>query len=176
MKRRKIMDTIIIEKEKYGNNHFELFKWVMLARSKEQNRYQLQYVNIGKNRVICCDGMRIHMFRHSRTYTPGMYEVRSQDKKSIVLTKTTEGTYPHIKQVIPKHGGVKLDFYNKKISRGRSYTSVIRKMEENYTINLDYFEDCITEGQWRVSIQPNGGPLYFKNSEKSAVIMPVRIE
>ena len=169
------METIIIEKIKGVESHFELFKWAMKALSKDSTRYNLSKVYIGKNRVVCCDGARFHMFRHNRSYAPGMYEVKSQDKKAIVLSKVMEATYPDIAKVIPKHGGKKLDFLERSINRGSSYTSVVRYMEPGTTVNLDYFEDCVTEGQWQVTIHPNNGPLYFKDCNRTAVIMPARM-
>ena len=167
------MDTIIVEKTKYQQEHYELFKWALKAIAKKPTNY-LNTVWIGKNRVACTDGHRVHIFRHDRTYEPGVYDVKSVSAKSIVLQKNTIGfTYPDISRVIPR--GKKEDriFVNEReCNSGSSYTQVVRKMEENLTVNYDYFDDCVTAGEWKITIIPKSNILYFRNCNKSAVIMP----
>lgn len=166
--------TIIIQKQKYGNEEFEGFLWAIKAISKDE-KYCLQYLNVTKNHIIGCDGSRLHYFRLKHDYPPGMYEVVSKDKKSIVLNPVTEGKYPNAAIVARVKRGVRLSLCHNPKIRGESYTRVVRSMDEGVTLDLDYFEDAITEGQWRVTIQPNRGPIRFRNYNKVAIIMPIRM-
>ncbi len=176
------METLIIEKNKYQPESYDLMKWVMNARVADKDSRTgsvsnaLKMVMISKNRVVCTDGHRLHSFRHGRTYQPGVYQVVSQDKKSIVLGKDETGiVYPDVKQVVRIKGAkkvVSID-HNGRINIAGPFTQMVRAMESG-TISLDYFQDAITEGQWRIKITPEG-PVRFDNCNKMALIMPMRI-
>ena len=169
-------DTIIIEK--YHTN-YEKFLWVISARRKEETSHNLHLVCIKKNRVVCTDGNRLHLFRHDREYKPGLYEVK-QDKKSITLQRIEDKGYPDVTRVFPRRFLKKIRITETKGMtrgvRGANYTYVVRQMDENETLDLNYFEDCVTEGEWLVKFSDSGGPVYFKNKDRTALIMPAKLD
>ena len=168
-------NTIIIEK--YHTN-YEKFLWVISARRHEETSHNLHLVCIKKNRVVCTDGNRLHLFRHDREYKPGLYEVKAKDKKTIILQRLEDKeVYPNIVKVVPRRFVKKISIKETKdMTRGANYTHVVRQMDEEETLDLNYYEDCVTEGEWLVKFSDSGGPVYFKNKDRTALIMPAKLD
>jgi len=77
--------------------------WVLSARSKEESRYILNYLNIDKNGFCCTDGRRLHLC-NDVTCLPngldhGLYQVNIC--KDIIMFIPQEGQFPTYESVIP---------------------------------------------------------------------------
>jgi hypothetical protein len=168
-----IMETIIIEKNKYDPEKFDQMEWTLKARSKDSTRFSIQGVCITPKRVIATDGWRLHTFK-STDHPAGIYSLVSQNKKSIVLQKTEETNYPDIKAVFPKRYDKRISIQHHSKDVGGSYTQIIRAIPEHLGVNKNYVDDCLTEGQWKIGILNNGGPIRLRNCNKMAIIMPMK--
>lgn len=171
------METIIIEKKGSFMEFFDLMKWVLKAKGGDKATRGLHYIHIAKNRVVCCDGYVLFYFRHNRTFKPGNYELKSMDKKSIVLSLVEDDPYyPTISNAISRKKGRRFSFYQSELAKpGTFYTKVVRNMDENCSINYDYFSSMVTDGEWKVNISGEEGPVIFRNCEKTAVISPMKL-
>ena len=168
------METIIIEKNKYNPEKFDLMEWILKARSKDPTRFSIQGVCITPKRVISTDGHRLHTFKTTE-YPVGIYSLVSQTKKSIVLQKTEETNYPKIKAVFPRRYDNKLSIQHNSNDVGQSFTQIVRVLREDLSVNYNYLDDCLQEGQWKIGIKNNGGPIRLRNCNKMAIIMPIKI-
>jgi len=167
------METIIIEKNKYNTAHFDQMEWILKARSKDPTRFSIQGVCVTSKRVIATDGHRLHTFK-STEYPAGIYSLVSQTKKSIVLQKTEETNYPEIKAIFPKKYDKKLSIQHNSNDVGQSYTQIVRAIPEHLGVNQNYLDDCLAEGQWKIGILNNDGPIRLRNCNKMAIIMPMK--
>ena len=169
------METIVIQKDKHNFKEYNDFKWLLQARVKQESRPMLNCVGVFKHRAVCTDGHRLYMILHSG-FAPGNYKVVSSDKSSIVLQimSPEEGTFPEVVRVFPKKKVKSIKVNDSKVP-GSQYTNIVRAMPEDQTLNYDYFSQTLTPEPWTVRITPDGGPVRFQNSGKSALIMPARI-
>ena len=167
------METIIIEKNKYNPENFDLMEWALRARSKDSPYNNIQKVCVTPKRVITTDAHRLHTFKMTE-YPTGLYSLVSQTKKSIVLQKSEETNYSEIKKVFPKKYDKKLSIQHTSRDVGESYTKIVRALPECLGLNQNYLDDCLTEGSWKVGILNNGGPIRLRNCNKMAIIMPMK--
>ena len=177
------METTVLEKGKGTNEMFDTWKWLLKAKSTDETRPAINLIQVSEKRAVATDGYRLHIANVKDSgVKPGLYRVLASTAKQIVLQEDTEGhLYPDIKQVIPRHMGRCIDLsyekYDKKLSAPAFIAAkVIRALDEPYAINLGFLEDCTKDGAWKMYVNPkSGGPLYFRNCTRSAVIMPLRI-
>ena len=166
------METIIIKKNKYNPEKFDSMEWTLKARSKDATRFSIQGVCITPKRVIATDGHRLHTFKTTE-YPAGIYLLVSQNKKSIILQKSEETNYPDIKAAFPQRYDKKLTIQHDSNDVGQSYTQIVRAIPEHLGVNQNYLDECLTEGQWKIGILNNGGPIRLRNCNKMAIIMPM---
>jgi len=174
-----------IEKNKNpGLDDYEGMAFVMAAMAKDP------YPNNLHERIMfdgacfwATDGHRVHYYYvHNNDFVPGVYEIVSKDKKTVVINKKEDVIYPDISSLdffrgLPKWN-VEIETSAKdniKMSRSREYTKIVRRFPSNQTINFEFFE----------SLPPDSYTVYyygpekiigFSNHSKGAGIMPLRVK
>lgn len=180
------MKTVVFEKQKYGNEMFDTWKWLLKARSTDNTRPAINCIAVSGKRAIATDGYRMHIANVKDCgIESGVYKVVTSTAKKIVLQENQEGhLFPDWKAVLPRHMGKKIDLNWASSYRFKQWDTmsvkaarVIRALPNNFTISLSFLEDCISEGSWTMYPSKSGAcPAYFKNCTRSAVIMPIRID
>ena len=127
--------TIIIEKDKTSalswHNYFNAIHWLIRARNiQNDTRIALKMIYVEDGFMCCTDGHRLHVYAPDYEELPaecllsnGLYEVKTANKKQIILTWNDEGwsfpdywkilNYRPIDNLKSKHFGIN----SKKIQR-----------------------------------------------------------
>jgi hypothetical protein len=130
------------------------------------------------------DGKRLHYY-YAKSSNPeiGTYKLISKDKNTIVLDKVENIKYPDI-TVLPlfRNNGPKWEIevnLNENQNEGQyalstAYTKIIRKMEEDETLNFDFIKNLPLD-KYTVYSHGSKDPICFANGNKGAAIMPMRV-
>lgn len=98
------MSSIVaVDKNGKDDNDFARLQWALLAVSKDILRRNITMVNITEDgKAVCTDGHRLHIAIHKKEIPAGLYEVKSNTQKQIILQLNEEGhQYPDVNRVIP---------------------------------------------------------------------------
>ena len=126
--------------------------WVLSARSTDDNRDVLKYLNIDNNGFCCTDGRRLHLCSDV-TCLPnglehGLYQVNIC--KDVIVFIPKDGTFPDYKAVIfePETEPITLNFDFTKHDVGEKssrYSTSIVKISQilngESTVNIDFLKD-----------------------------------
>jgi hypothetical protein len=169
---------ITIEKSKY-NSDWNDAKFVLRARSKDETRYHLKYVQSTGKRIVATDGHRLHSAKLNTAIPKGVYEVIESKDKIVFTPAPSEIEYPDWMQCWPrKHKSVvKVGIYpsNKEIGNSKIYHTVYRAMPESNSVNHKFLDDLASSGHdFIISIGVGDIPLVFRNNTVKGLIMPMR--
>jgi hypothetical protein len=159
------------------NNDYVGILWVIKARSTEESRYGLQFITAKDGEIIATDGHRLHIYKTEMVIKNGNYEVISSNKNEIILEAIKDIEYPKWEDVFPKDEPTKIieiKCYSKKVSE--AYTSLVRCLPIENTVNLKYFEDllCISN-KVTFLIHKKEEPIEFRTGKYRGLIMPIRM-
>jgi len=168
------------------DERFEAVKFVAQAVSKDTTRPVLGVICSNGKRVLACDGMRVHSVKMQ--FPAGYYKVIVNNASKIILDsydlEKELGRYPDIKAVWPRKAKNIIDVnksnqhYLYGVSRVQVLTGkIIKKLDENVTINTGYAEDIINAMEtFNVRQAGPTSALLFQNGTKRAIVMPIRMD
>lgn len=153
--------------------------WVLKARSKDDSRYILNYMNIDDTGFCCTDGRRLH-FSSNKACLPtglenGLYDVIIA--RDLVIFNPKDGDFPNYKQIIPdyKIEGIKIKMQplNSEISvaLARITVEILKGLN---TINFDYLKD-LGDYEWQVTGEESKA-VKFVSGNLLAIIMPLKMK
>lgn len=173
------MNVITVQKKGNEKNYNDL-RFVLRAVSKDDTRPVLMVVCSTGKRIIATDGFRLHMVKNN-TVPEGYYKAVNNNAKEIVLVEQAKeeyGSYPNVRNAIP----TRVKKIYESISRfGKdnhyiAFSEIVRKLPEGQALNFDFLKDITDSMESFVVRKPGAyGALYFKNCNKSALVMPIRL-
>lgn len=160
-----------------ANNDYTGILWAIKARSMEESRYSLQFITAKDGEIIATDGHRLHIYKTEMVIENGNYEVITSNKNEIILETVKGVEYPEWENVFLKDEPVKIieiECYSKRVSE--AYTSLVRCLPIENTVNLKYFEDllCISD-KVTFLIHKKEEPIEFRTGKYRGLIMPIRM-
>ena len=177
--------TIIIEPTKIYPvmvRHYELLLWCLKARSRNELRPNLMFMNVTDGICQCTDGYRIHLYQQDADvrgdyYVPdGLWEVKAATKKNIVLVEVKDMPFPDVWKVFadrPENGIPMLCCVDSKDCTG--WDIFIRHLYRNQEklFSMKYLEDSFMQDEL-ISFEQHGRDemLVFGNEDRIAAIMP----
>ncbi len=150
------------------------FKWVLKILTREMFAFSLDIIKIEKDLVVGTDSHRIHIFYPDGLYPSGTYKVLVKTRTKIILERVYGINYPNWHFVFIKKGTFETIEIGRVDSTG--YTKIVRAMNEEQTLNFNYFIDLDSE-MLKVSIPDTSKEgVFFENFDatKKALIMPMR--
>ena len=184
------MKTVIIENVKFlpgVAKSFNDLTWVLRARSDDDTRKNLNFLEVKAGRCTCTDGVRLHTMQMNPDSLPldqiptdGLWEVVKTDKKTIVLRESAEGCqYPDWERTIPTliaEREAEISMGGEANPKGNLFRNVYRILDESETMNFNFVNDMFLDGDsWTVKFYEVHAPIAFENGNKKGVIMPMRI-
>ena len=175
--------TLSINVKKFMSN----ILWVLKAKSDDDNRDVLKYLNIDNNGFYCTDGRRLHLCSDLSCLPTGLenglYQVNIC--KDVIVFIPKGGEFPKYMDVIPSYDieGIKIDLafskYDKDNESARYSTSLIKiagLMNYQSGINIDYLKD-LRGYVWTVQgkSEKTPRPIKFTAGICTAIIMPLRM-
>ena len=102
---------MLIKKDKFGIVRFELLRWVLRARAKEDStRYAVANILVEPECIVATDGRRLHKAILAHDIPPGQYTVEAASQKRIVLALGDEpGKWPKYEDMFLNDKAVELD-------------------------------------------------------------------
>lgn len=173
--------TLSINVKKFMPN----LEWVLRAKSTDDNRDVLKYLNIDDKGFSCTDGRRLHLCSDV-TCLPnglehGLYQVNIC--KDVIIFIPKEGTFPDYKAVMFESDTeplvINLDFNKHDVSdkSARFSTSIVKIskiLNGESTINIDYLKD-LTGYHWKVQGKDNN-KMKFVSGINTAIVMGLRMK
>jgi len=180
--KKKKAKEIIIDK---SNKYFHAIYFVCQAISQDYTaREVLTLLKVEEDRIIATDGYRLHMRENNCGLKPGLYHVVKHLKSKVILKKEEIESYKYhdYEMIFPD---LKVD-YNvinlKEPVVSLAYTKVIRAMNDESTLNIDYFTDIYntlhyTSDVMNVHVHTESPykPVVIKCGEYTALLMPLRV-
>jgi hypothetical protein len=156
-------------------------KWVMLACSKDQTRYNLNMVFSTGRHFIATDGNRLHTVKLRKPVPMGAYKPLRCAKGAIILIPQPDVEMPDFYNIYKQFGR---DFAMKK-NEGKKFSVYGKEIEHKFAyfikgqdaiVNWKYFSDMVSGGGEFISRSiGTDRPVYFKNRTRGGFIMPIRI-
>lgn len=156
--------------------------WVLKARSTDDNRYLLNFLNIDDNGFCCTDGRRLHLCKDKESLPNGLenglYQVNIC--KNVIMFIPKEGYFPKYMEVIPQYEGEGINV-NLEVSKHDSretrlsiaLTKIVRLMTKD-SLNMEYLKDLLGY-TWTVN-QKEDKAIKFVSGDNLAIVMPLRME
>ena len=138
---------------------FNRLSWAGLAVYKGEDRARkpppgLEYLKIESERIIGCDGYRIHISNGSHRLTPGLWKLDSANKQTVNISLVTAlkpedmyitELYPDIDSIFPHVDAEILDIPD----NGETYPVTLARYnralpDAAYAVEPQYFEDMIS--------------------------------
>ena len=172
------MNTEVLEKY---HPLFSKLSFVLQARSTNDCREYMQILHIEEDKAICTDGRRLHIFTGPIHLEPGDYNVITATKSQLVLTLTTDWTFPDWKKIMPDkseykktEGKLNLDYASLKKTElnelSRQYFAFIKNT--GCLIDLTLFND-LSGYTWEVFYKAVDKVVLFESSYLTVVIAPM---
>ena len=185
-------DTIVVPKGDY----YPLFKFLISARSKDENRFVLQRVYCDEKDdsgvLVACDGMTVHVLYNVWHYNfekGTMYNVvEGKDKIAFVpVDEKDEYHYPNWKSVIPNTDNYSsFEFESKGCSNAAEFAGrILYLLGENggAFVKTEYLKRLWTLGNFNVKYSKDdplkpivASGLFREETEFLAVMMPYRLD
>jgi len=184
------MKTVIIENSKQMatvGKAFNDLTWVLKARSSDDTRKNMHFLEVKAGRFTCTDGHRLHTMRLlddglplDQIPTDGLWEVVKIDKKNIVIRESEEGCqYPDWEGTIPTkiaERKAEISMGGKTNPKGNLFRNVYRILDETETMNFNFINDMFLDGDsWTVKFYEVHAAIAFENGNKKGIVMPMRI-
>lgn len=151
----------------------DLKEWVMLARCKDPARYYLNEMYYKDGVLYGCDGHRLHMLKLDVELMEGYYD-------SKLNHLDIEGTFPDVTRIIPSKsftGTIKLDDAEIQGS-GKDSKHIFMLDDLKIGFRSRYIIEAFLndkEAAFSMSYKHPSSPLLIEFNDRSAVIMPTRI-
>lgn len=145
--------------------------WCKKAIGQNDVRYYLNFLYSDGNRLMGCDGHRLHIFQTIK-YKPGYYD--------LALEKIDDkGTYPNVERVIPKQKGREMNLSSITGGKVKMVDSKEAINVKGAWVNHKYFLEAIAgfnpEEKIRFYNRDAHSALKIEQGDKLAVVMPMRI-
>jgi len=161
------------------NPDFKSLIWVARAVSTDETRYySIGGIRIEAGFAVATDGHRLHCARLQEEYEEGLYHVFKKGNKVLLLMRFEEAqgnAYPKWSKIVPDHTekGTLLPFLNH--SATNSYALLVRT---GRTVHYEYHQDVMGKGrpcdEFNCFVPREVGAVHYWNSERMALVMPIR--
>ena len=159
--------------------------WVLSARSTDDNRDVLKYLNIDNNGFCCTDGRRLHLCSDvmclPNGLEHGLYQVNIC--KDVIVFIPKDGTFPDYKAVIfePETEPITLNFdftkydvSEKSVRYSTSIVKISQILNGESTVNIDFLKD-MAGFCWKVYGKDNN-KVKFVAGINTAIMMGLRMK
>jgi len=169
----------IIEFEKDDSVTSSIY-WVSaaLTKNKHDTRPHIKFVFSENGVFTATDGSRLHSYKPANQLffcKDGFYSVIKRNKTNVILKFEGNGEYPETESLLSTVGFKTFDepFYAEIGYCSHIYAKIVRAMKTG-TIDYKLLEGVFSTGdQFDCFIKDAKSQIIFKNSEKTAAIMPM---
>jgi hypothetical protein len=167
---------------------FEILKFVIGARAKDQIKPIFTYAYCQDNVLICTDTRRLHFCNISDfpgKWENGFYKISENGKEVILIKSDYDDVFPDYKKVIPekKENGIlikqikNLKNVNGMIA-GKQFAKIFRILSDKFTLNIQFLMDVLKYDNFIMySNKDSFAPVLFESeNNKKAIIMPIQIK
>jgi hypothetical protein len=150
-----------------------LFVLAAAASPKHLGNKILQYIAVQDNGMMqATDGHRMHQAQTE--YSAGIYEIAKKTRSEVILVPQADkklSDYPETSRVVPSIDGID-PIEKSHASVWQEYTRTVRAMQDDMTLNYDYFAEALSATDNIYIPDSKLAPVVFAGVGTLAVVMP----